>query len=50
MHCAALMIAVCVGLSMMIVRGFSSPEFSVWTGIFSLGVGGFLPTPQFKSH
>ncbi len=31
---------------MMIVRGMTSPDFSIWSSIFALGVGGFLPQPN----
>lgn len=46
MHSLALLIAILTGLAMMIVRGSGSPEFGLWTGIFSLGIGGFLPNPK----
>lgn len=48
-HCAALVTAVVVGLVMMILRTASSSEFGLWSGIFALGIGGFLPEPSLKS-
>ena len=45
-HCAALLIAMLTGITMMIVRGMTSPDFSIWSSIFALGVGGFLPQPN----
>ncbi len=48
MHCVALLIALIVGLVMMVIRGSGSPEFGLWTAIFSFGVGGFLPNPKLK--
>lgn len=48
MHCVALLIATIVGLVMMVIRSSGSPEFGLWTAIFSFGVGGFLPNPKLK--
>lgn len=48
-HTLALMMAAISGLVMMIVRGTSSVEFGFWSGIFSFGVGGFLPNPKLKN-
>jgi hypothetical protein len=36
------------GLVMMIVTGLSSPTFSVWSSLFAIGLGGFLPEPKVK--
>lgn len=33
---------------MMVLSDTNSPEFGLWSGIFSLGVGGFLPNPKLE--
>jgi hypothetical protein len=45
-HCVVLFIVMMLGLTMMIARGMSSPDFPVWSSIFTLGVGAFLPEPK----
>lgn len=49
-HSAALILLIVVGLVMMILRGSDSPEFGLWSGMLSMGVGGFLPAPKIKSE
>lgn len=48
-HCLALLTAVILGLVMMVLNQGNSMLFGVWSGIFSLGIGGFLPNPRIKS-
>lgn len=38
------------GIVMMMLTDYSSPLFNVWYGLFTLGVGGFLPNPQWKKE
>lgn len=45
-HSSALILLIVAGLAMMILRGSNSPEFGLWSGMLSLGVGGFLPEPK----
>ena len=45
-HSFVLFIAMVVGLVMMIMRDQNSAEFGLWSGIFSLGIGGFIPNPK----
>ena len=49
-HMLALMLALITGLVMMIVIGYGNSGFSVWSSIFALGVGGFLPNPKLKTE
>lgn len=49
LHCTVLLIATIAGLVMMITRGVSAADFGLWSSVFSLGVGGFLPQPKMKS-
>lgn len=48
-HSSALLLLIVVGLVMMILRGSASPDFGLWSGMLSLGVGGFLPQPKLKA-
>lgn len=33
---------------MMILTPFDSPQFSLWSGLASLGIAGAVPAPQLK--
>ena len=46
LHSLVLTITIVVGLVMMILMGFSDPSFQIWYGLFTLGIGGFLPGPK----
>ena len=47
-HVFALAVAMITGLVMMVVSGTTSPDFGLWSAIFSIGLGGFLPQPKQK--
>jgi hypothetical protein len=46
LHSTVLAMTVITGLVMMILVGFNDPGFQVWYGLFTLGIGGFLPGPK----
>jgi hypothetical protein len=47
-HSLALAIALVTGLVMMILSSFDNQNFGLWSGIFALGLGGFIPNPKLK--
>jgi len=45
-HTIALAACMILGIVMMMLTPYSSPEFTWWASLFNLGLGGFLPQPK----
>ena len=45
LHSFALLFSIILGAVMMIMTPLDEPTFSIWSGIFAMGVGGTVPSP-----
>ncbi len=45
LHSFALLFSIILGGVMMIMTPLDEPTFSIWSGIFAMGVGGTVPSP-----
>ena len=50
LHSVVLLLVAIAGLTMAIIRGYGTPEFSFWISMFTLAVGGFIPEPKVKKE